>query len=94
MGCFIFCMWYTFTSKMVVVIEMPEWKFKTEIARNTIFEGNYDKMFACFGSKIAKSDYIRGLYFSQSLSHILGNKYNFSLSEELRIKILLKEFHI
>ena len=31
---------------------------------------------------------------SQSLSHILGNKYNFCISEGLKIKILLKEFHI
>ena len=55
---------YTFTSKKVVVIEIPEWKFKTKLARNTIFEGNYDKIFARSGSKIAKSDYVRGLYYS------------------------------
>ena len=60
---FIFCMRYTFTSKKVVVIEIPEWKLKTMLARNTTFEGNYDKIFAHFGSKIAKSDYIRGIYF-------------------------------
>ena len=36
---FIFCMRYTFTSKKVVVIEIPEWKLKTILARNTIFEG-------------------------------------------------------
>ena len=30
-------------------------------------------MFARFGSKIAECDYLRGFYFSQSLSHILGN---------------------
>ena len=54
---------YTFTSKKLVVIEIPEWKLKTKIARNTIFEGNYDKILAPFRSKIAKSDYFRGLYF-------------------------------
>ena len=48
----------------VVVIEILEWKLKTKLARNTIFEGNYDKIFARFGSKITKSDYFRGLYFS------------------------------
>ena len=56
-----------------MVIEIPEWKFKVKLARNTIFEGNQDEIFAHFGSKIAKSDYFRGFYFSQSLSHILGN---------------------
>ena len=61
---FIFCMRYTFTSKKVVVIEIPEWKLKTELARNAIFEGNYDKIFARFWSKLAKIDYFRGLYFS------------------------------
>ena len=41
-GFFIFCMKYIFTSKKV--IEIPEWKLKTKLlARNTIFEGNYDK---------------------------------------------------
>ena len=55
---------YTFTSKKVVVIEIPEWKLKTELARNAIFEGNYDKIFARFWSKLAKIDYFRGLYFS------------------------------
>ena len=53
---FIFCMRYTFTSKKVLVLEKPEWKLKTKLARNTIFEGNYDKNFAHFGSKIAKCD--------------------------------------
>ena len=85
----------TFTSKKVVVIEMPEWKLKTKLARNTIFEGNYDKLFACFVSKIAKSDYFRGLYFSWLVfiykSHTCNNFYLF---EGLKIKILLKEFHI
>ena len=47
-------MMYTFTSKKVRVI--GEWKLKTKLARNTIFEGNYDKNFAHFGSKIAKCD--------------------------------------
>ena len=36
MGFFIFCMRYTFTNKKVVVIEIPEWKLKTKLARNTI----------------------------------------------------------
>ena len=55
----------------IVVIEIPVWKLKAELARNTIFEGNQDKIFAHFESKIAESDYFRGFYFSQSLSHIL-----------------------
>ena len=60
--------WYnTFTSKRVVGIEIPVQKLKTKLARNTIFEGNQDKIFAHFGSKIAKSDYFRGFYFSQSV---------------------------
>ena len=57
-------MMYTFTSKKVVVIEKSEWKLKTKLARNTIFEGNYDKIFAHFDLKIAKSDYCKGSYFS------------------------------
>ena len=61
---FVFCMKYIFTSKKVAVIDTPEWKLKTKLARNTIFEGNYDKMFAHFGSKIAKSGHFRGFYFS------------------------------
>ena len=60
---------YTFTNKKVLVIEIPEWKLKTELARSTMFEGNYDKLFAYFGSKIVKTTLV-----SQSLSHILGNK--------------------
>ena len=55
------------------VIEIPEWKLKKKLARNTIFEGNQDKVFAHFVSKIAKSDYFRGFYFSQSLCKVLGN---------------------
>ena len=55
---------YTLTSKKVVAIEIPGWKLKTKLARNTIFEGHYDKSFAHFASNIAKSDYFRGLYFS------------------------------
>ena len=61
---FIFCMRYTFTSKKVVVIGKPDWTLKTKLARNTIFEGNYDKIFAHFGLKIAKSDYFRGFLAS------------------------------
>ena len=34
---FIFCMSYTFT---VVVIEIPEWKLKSKLARSTIFKGD------------------------------------------------------
>ena len=37
---FIFCMRYTFTSKKVVVTEIPEWKLKTMLARKIILEGN------------------------------------------------------
>ena len=35
---FIFCMRYIFTSTKHV--EIPEWKLKAKLARNTIFEGN------------------------------------------------------
>ena len=35
-----FHMRYTFTNKTAVVIEIPEWKLKTILARNTTFEGN------------------------------------------------------
>ena len=45
---------YTFTSKKVVVTEIPEGKLKTILARNTTFEGNWDNIFAHFWSKIAK----------------------------------------
>ena len=53
-------------------------------------------MFAHFGSKIAEGDYFRGFYFSQSLSYILGNNITSpsSLSKGLKIKILVKKFHI
>ena len=37
---FIFCLRYTFISKKVVVAEISEWKLKTMLARNTLFEGN------------------------------------------------------
>ena len=47
-----------------MVIEIPEWKLKAKLARNAIFEGNYDKMLAHFGLKIAKSDHFRSFYFS------------------------------
>ena len=30
---------------------MPDWKFKANIARNTIFDRNYDEIFVNFGSK-------------------------------------------
>ena len=50
---------YTFTSKKVGVIEIPDWKLKTKLTRNTIFEGHYDKILARFGSKIAKNYYFR-----------------------------------
>ena len=60
---FIFCMKYTFTSKKVVIIEIPEWKLKTILGKN-ILEGNKDNIFAYFGSNRAKSDYFRGFYFS------------------------------
>ena len=38
----------------VMVIEIPEWKLKTKLASNTIFEGNSNKSIAHFGSKIVK----------------------------------------
>ena len=58
---------YKFTSKKLVVIEIPEGKLKTILARNTIFEGNKDKIFVHFGSKKAKSYYFRDFYFSWSV---------------------------
>ena len=42
---------------------MPEWKLKAELARNTLFEGNWYEIFAHFVLKIAKSDYFRSFYF-------------------------------
>ena len=44
-------MGYTFTSKKVVVIEIPEWKLKTKLARNTIFEGDLTKFLPVLGQK-------------------------------------------
>ena len=55
MGFFIFCLSYTFISKKAVFAEIPEWKLKTILARNTIFEGNKDNIFAHFGSKVEKN---------------------------------------
>ena len=51
-----------------------EWKLKTILARNIypISKKLGQDLIAHFKSKIAKSDYFRGSYFSQSLSHILG----------------------
>ena len=43
-----FCMSYAFASKKVVVIEIPELRLKTILARNTIFEGDLDKIFCPF----------------------------------------------
>ena len=48
---FIFCMRYTFASKKVVVIEIPEWKLKTKLARNTILEGDLTKFLPVLGQK-------------------------------------------
>ena len=48
---FIFCMRYTFASKNLVVIEIPEWKLKTKLARNTIFEGDLTKSLPVLGQK-------------------------------------------
>ena len=50
--------------EVYIFIEIPEWKLKAKLARNTIYEGNWDEIFAQFGSKIAKSSYIGGFYFS------------------------------
>ena len=47
-------------------------------------------MFAHFGSKIAKSDYFRGFYFSQSLSHILGNNITSVFLREWKLKFCLR----
>ena len=56
-----------------MVIKVPKRKLKAKLARNTIFEGNWDEIFAHFGSKIAKSVYFRGFTLvGQSVSHILG----------------------
>ena len=72
---FIFCMRYTFTSKKVVVIEIPEWKLKTILARNIIFEGDLDKIFA---------------HFSQPLSHILGNNITSVFLRDWKFKFCLR----
>ena len=47
-----------------MVIKIPEWKLKAKLARNTVFEGNQDEIFAHFVSKIVKGDYFRGFCFS------------------------------
>ena len=86
---FIFCMKYTFTSKKVVIIEIPEWKFKTILGKN-ILEGNKDNIFAYFGSNRAKSDYFRGFYFSQSFSHILGNNITSVFLRDWKFKFCLR----
>ena len=39
----------------VVVVQMPEWTFKANIARNTTFQGRQVQIFARLGSKIAKN---------------------------------------
>ena len=49
--------------QQVVVIEIPACKLKAKLARNTIFEGNWDEIFAHFLSKTAKSDYFTSFYF-------------------------------
>ena len=48
----------------IVVKEIPEWKFKTNIAQNSTSERNEDQILAHFGSKTAKSDNFQGFYFS------------------------------
>ena len=45
-------------------MEIPEWKFNVNIARNTTSEKNQDQHFTHIGSKMTKSDYSRGFYFS------------------------------
>ena len=67
---FTFCLRYAFTSKKVVVIEMPQWKLKTELARNTIFEGNYDKLKFCVRNSIFWPVWCQKWLFSQD------EKYN------------------
>ena len=53
----------TFKSKKIF-IEIPVRKLQANIARTTIHKGNYDQIFAQFGSKMAKSHYFQGFYFS------------------------------
>ena len=60
-----------------LVTEKPEWKSKTMLTRNTMFEGKYDKIFAYFESKIAKRYYFRGFLVSPSLSHKLGKNITY-----------------
>ena len=60
-----------------LVTEITEWKSKTMLTRNTMFEGKYDKIFAYFGSKIAKRYYFRGFLVSPSLSHKLGKNITY-----------------
>ena len=51
----------------VVFIETPEWRLKDKLTRNTKFEVNQDEIFVHFGPKIAKIEYFRDFYFSQSV---------------------------
>ena len=97
MSFFIFCMRYTFTSKKVVVIEIPEWILKTKITRTPYLKEIMTKFSPVLGQKQQKVTILLLEVYtlvSQSLSHIIGNKYDFCPSEGLKIKILLKEFHI
>ena len=69
----------------IVVDWLIDW-----LPRNTIFKGNLDDVFTHFGSKIAKSDYFRGFYFSQSLSHIPGNKIVSVFLRDWKLKFCLR----
>ena len=42
-----------------------EWKFKANIARNATFKRHYGQIFARFGSKMAKTNYLQEFHFSQ-----------------------------
>ena len=53
----IFCLRNIIKAK-VMVIEIPEWKFKTIIVRNSTFHGNYEKIISYFCVKNDKSGII------------------------------------
>ena len=47
--------WEYILKQEVVVVQIPEQKFKANIARNATFQGYQDQIFAQIGSKIAKN---------------------------------------
>ena len=80
----------------VVVIEIPEWKLKTKLARNTILKEIKTKYLPILGQKEQKVNILEDFALvSQSLSLIIGiNIASVFLIKGLKIEILLKEFCI